>query len=89
MAEKLNDMNARLAELSEQRAKLDAAIEEMIGDLAEVAPERRSAGDWAPNGPKTRKYLELTNSQAEIEAEIVTLSRAIVESSDGSASSLH
>jgi len=89
MAEKLNDMNARLAELSEQRAKLDAAIEEMIGDLAEVAPEQRSARDWAPNGPKTRKYLELTNSQAEIEAEIVTLSRAIVESSDGSASSLH
>ena len=89
MAEKLNDMNARLAELSEQHGKLDAAIEEMIGDLAEVASEQRSAGDWAPNGPKTRKYLELTNSQAEIEAEIVTLSRAIVESSDGSASSLH
>jgi hypothetical protein len=89
MAEKLNEMNARLAELSEKRGKLDAAIEEMIGDMARVAPEQRSAGDWAPDGPKTRKYLELTNSQAEIEAEIVTLSRAIAESDDGPASSLH
>lgn len=89
MTEKLDEMNARLAELSEQRGKLDAAIEEMIGEMAEVAPEQRSAGDWAPNGAKTRKYLELTNSQAEIEAEIVTLSRAIAESDDGPASSLH
>jgi hypothetical protein len=89
MAEKLNEMNARLAELSAKRGELDAAIEEMIGDMAEVAPEQRSAGDWAPNGSKTRKYLELTNSQAEIEAEIVTLSRAIAESDDGPASSLH
>jgi hypothetical protein len=89
MAEKLKEMSARLAELSEKRGKLDAAIEEMIGDMADVAPEQRSVGDWAPNGPKTRKYLELTNSQAEIEAEIVTLSRAIAEFDDGPASSLH
>ena len=89
MAGQLNDMKARLAELSELRGKLDTAIEEMIGDMAEVAPEQRSAGDWAPNGSKTRKYLELTNSQAEIEAEIVTLSRAIAESDDGPATSLH
>ncbi|HZO45441.1 MAG TPA: hypothetical protein VFB68_06080 [Xanthobacteraceae bacterium] len=89
MAEKLNEMHVRLAELSEQRGKLDAAIEEMIGEMAEVAPEQRAAGDWALNGPKTRKYLELTNSQAEIEAEIAALSRAIVESDDGPASSLH
>jgi hypothetical protein len=89
MPGKLDEMNARLAELNEKRGKLDAAIEEMIGDMAELAPEQRSAGDWAPNGPKTRKYLELTNSQAEIEAEIVALSRAIAESDDGPASSLH
>lgn len=89
MAEKLNEMNTRLAELSEKRGELDAAIEEMIGDMAEVAPELRSAGDWAPNGPKTRKYLELTNSQAEIEAEIAALSRAIVEFDDEPPSSLH
>ena len=89
MAGQLNDMKARLAELSELRGKLDTAIEEMIGDMAEVAPEQRSAGDWAPNGPKTRKYLELTNNQAEIEAEIVELSRAIAESDDEPPSSLH
>jgi hypothetical protein len=43
MAEKLNEMNARLAELSEKRGKLDAAIEEMIGAMAEVASSARPA----------------------------------------------
>jgi hypothetical protein len=36
----------------------------------------------------TRKYLELTNRQAEVEIEIVALGRAIV-AADEPASSLH
>lgn len=88
MAGKLDDMKLRLADLTSERAQLDGAIEEMIATLAELPPDQRSANDWAPNGASTRKYLELTKRQAAVEAEIIDLTRAIVES-DEPASSLH
>ena len=88
MANKLDEMKALLADLSSERARLDAAIEEMIASLAELAPEQRSASDWAPDGASTKKYLELTERQGAVEAEIIELGRAIVET-DEPASSLH
>jgi transposase len=88
MANKLDEMKALLADLSSERAQLDAAIEEMIASLAELAPEQRSASDWAPDGASTKKYLELTERQGAVEAEIIELGRAIVET-DEPASSLH
>jgi hypothetical protein len=88
MANKLDDMKVRLAELSSERAQLDAAIEEMIASMAELPPEQRSASDWAPDGASTRKYLELTERQAAVETEIIDLNRAIVEI-DEPASPLH
>jgi hypothetical protein len=56
--------------------------------MVQVPPEQRLAGDWAPDGTLTRKYLELTSRQAEVETEIVTLGRAFV-AEDEPASSLH
>ena len=88
MANKLDEMKALLADLSSERAQLDAAIEEMIASMAELAPEQRSASDWAPDGASTKKYLELTERQAAVEAEIIELGRAIVET-DEPASPLH
>jgi hypothetical protein len=87
MANKRDDMGMRLAELSSERGQLDAAIEEMIANMAELPPEQRSASDWAPDGASTRKYLELTKRQAAVETEIIDLNRAIVET-DEPASSL-
>ncbi len=69
-----------LAELNRERDALDETIESMIADMADAAPEARRSGDWAADGALTRKYLELTNRQAELEREIVDLSRAIAES---------
>jgi hypothetical protein len=88
MANKLDDMKLRLSELGSERAQLDAAIEEMIAEMAELPPEQRSASDWAPNGPSTRKYLELTRRQAAVETKIIDLNRALLET-DEPASSLH
>ena len=89
MASKLDDMKARLGELTSERAQLDTAIEEMIANMAEVPPEQRSANDWAPDGALTRKYLELTQRQAVVETEIIDLGRAIVAADDEPAPSLH
>lgn len=88
MANKLDDMKTRLADLSSERDKLETSVEEMIGSMAELPPEQRSASEWGPNGASTRKYLELTERLAEVETEIINLGRAIVES-DEPASSLH
>ena len=88
MATKLDDMKTQIAALSAERDVLDGAIEEMIARMAEVPAEQRKQGDWSPNGAMTKKYLDLTNRQAEVEAEIVDLGRAIMES-DEPASSLH
>jgi hypothetical protein len=88
MPAKVDDMKVQLAALSAERDVLDSAIEEMIALMAEVPAEQRKAGDWAPNGAMTKKYLALTNRQAEVETEIVAIGRAIMDS-DEPASSLH
>lgn len=88
MANKLDDMKTRLADLSSERDKLETSVEEMIGSMAELPPEQRSASEWGPNGASTKKYLQLTERLAEVESEIIDLGRAIVES-DEPASSVH
>ncbi len=79
MTKKPDDL-VLLAELKRERDELDAVIDGMIADMADAAPEARRSGDWAADGALTRKYLELTNRQAELEREIVDPSRAIAES---------
>ena len=78
MPDKLPDLEALLTDLSKERAELDTAIEQMIADMAEVPTEKRSTNDWAPDGTLTKQFLDLTNRQAELEAEIVTVSRKIM-----------
>ena len=89
MAEKPEDMKTRLAQLTDERASLDAAIEDMIVSMAQVPAEERARGAWARDGASTLKYLELTARQAEVEAEIIKLGRAIASSGNEPTSSLH
>ena len=77
MAVKIEDLKAQLDELETERTELDAEIEAMIEDMAAAAPESRAASAWGPTGASTLKYLELTNQQAEIEAHVIELRRAI------------
>lgn len=77
---KLDDMRTRLAELRDERDRLEAAVDEMIGAMAEVPPEQRAASEWGPSGVSTKRYLELTEHLADVETEIVDLGRAIAAS---------
>jgi hypothetical protein len=70
-----------LSELTQERTALESAIESLIADMAEATPEQRNTGDWAPNGALTRKYLELTNRQSDVEQGIIDLSRALLADS--------
>jgi hypothetical protein len=74
---KLAQLKALLAALREERQRVDAAIEQMIGELAEVAPEQRAGGGWGPDGARTRAFLEQTSRQSELEAEIDAVSREV------------
>jgi hypothetical protein len=65
------------ADLNEERTELDATIEQTIASMAEVPPERRSAGAWASHGALTKQFLDLTDRQAELKIEIEAVSRAI------------
>ena len=77
MAVKIEDLKAQLDELETERTELDAEIEAMIEDMAAAAPESRAASAWGPTGASTLKYLDLTSRQAEVEAELIDLGRAI------------
>jgi inhibitor of KinA sporulation pathway (predicted exonuclease) len=90
VAQKPEELKALLAQLTDERTRLDAAIEDMIADMAQVPPEQRASGAWARDGASTRKYLDLTTRQADIESEIVDLNRAIAEAgSEAPPSTLH
>jgi hypothetical protein len=71
-----------LAELTRERDELEETIEGMIADMADASPQARRTGDWAADGVLTRKYLEATNRQAEVEHEITDLSRALAAAAD-------
>ena len=77
MPNKLADLEAQLFDLNKERAELDTPIEEMMADMADLPPERRSTNDWAPDGALTKQFLDMTNRQAKLEVQIVAVSWAI------------
>lgn len=80
MPNKLADLEARLTDPSKARAEMDTTIEQMIANMAEVPIDKRSTNDWAPDGALTKQFFDLTNRQAELDAEIVavTANRALI-----------
>ena len=88
MAENTEEMTRRLSALSDERAQLEAAVEDMIADMAGVPPDQRATSAWASDGASTQRYLTLTDRLAEVEAEMIELGRAI-GSADTPPSSRH
>lgn len=89
MADNTEEMTRQLSALRDERAKLEAAIEDMIADIAEVPEDQRATSGWANDGAATQRYLKLTDRLAEVEAEIIELGRAINAADDTPPSSLH
>jgi hypothetical protein len=77
MAKKTDELKVLLAELQGERDALEAAIEAMIGEMADAPVEQRQSGDWAPDGASTRRYLEQSGRLAEVEQAIVDVSREL------------
>jgi hypothetical protein len=68
---------ALLKELESEHQEIEAAIERLMADMERVPPEQRSAGEWGPSGTLTKRFIELSERQNEIAAEIKLVSAAI------------
>jgi hypothetical protein len=68
---------ALLAELERENREVEAAIDGLMADMERVPPEQRAAGEWGSSGASTQRFLELSERQNEIAAEIKLVSAAI------------
>jgi hypothetical protein len=76
----MTDLNAHFAlltELQQESSEVDAAIDELMAEMERVPPEQRKAGEWGPSGAQTKRFLELSERQNEIAAEIKLVTAAI------------
>ena len=68
---------ALLKELESENQEIEAAIETLMAEMENVQPELRSVGEWGPTGRLTKRFIELSERQNEIAAEIKLVSAAI------------
>ena len=84
MTKKIDELEALMVRLTGERDELEAAIEDMMGEMADVPAEQRQSGDWAPDGASTQRYLEQSNRLAEVEQAIVDVSRELAAARESS-----
>jgi hypothetical protein len=68
---------ALLKELEQENQELETAIHDLMIEMERVPPEQRSKGEWGPAGTQTRRFIELSERQDDIAAEIKLVSAAI------------
>jgi hypothetical protein len=68
---------ALLKELQQEEQDVQKRLDALMAELEGVQPELRSAGEWGPDGTLTRRFIELSDRQNEITAEIKLVSAAI------------
>jgi hypothetical protein len=68
---------ALLKELERENEEIEAALAELMDEMARVPPEQRSAAEWGPSGTRTLRFLELSERQNEIAAEVKLVSAKI------------
>jgi hypothetical protein len=76
----MTDLKAHLTllkELQQEDQDVQERLDALMAELEGVQPELRSAGEWGPDGTLTRRFMELSERQNEIAAEIKLVSAAI------------
>jgi hypothetical protein len=68
---------ALLKELEQENEEIEAALADLMDEMERVPPEQRSDTEWGPSGTRTRRFLELSERQNEIAAEIKLVSAKI------------
>ena len=68
---------ALLKELESENHEVQQAIDDLMAEMERVPPEQRPDGDWGPAGRLTTRFIELSERQNEIAAEIKLVTVAI------------
>jgi hypothetical protein len=68
---------ALLKELQQEDQDIQERLDRLMAELENVQPERRAVGEWGPDGTLTRRFIELSERQNEIAAEVKLVSAAI------------
>ena len=68
---------ARLDELERENRQVQEGIDQLIEAMALVPPEERADSDWGPKGKLTQRFLELSERQNELAAELKLVAKAI------------
>ena len=68
---------ALLKELEQENQEVETAIASLMDEMERVPAEQRSTGEWGPAGTQTKRFIELSERQNEIAAEIKLVSAAI------------
>ena len=70
-------MQNALIEIERESEQVQAAIDELIGEMERVPAEQRSVSEWGPAGTLTTRFLELTDLQNDLAERHKKLSRAV------------
>ena len=68
---------ALLKELEQEYQQIETAIADLMDEMERIPPEQRAAGEWGPSGTRTKRFIEMSERQNEIAAEIKLVSAAI------------
>jgi hypothetical protein len=68
---------ALLKELESENQEVQQAIDDLMAEMEREPPEQRPDGDWGPAGRLTTRFIELSERQNEIAAEIKLVTVAI------------
>lgn len=68
---------ALLKELEREHEEIETALDGLMAEMERVPPEQRAGGEWGPSGTQTQRFIELSERQNEIAAEIKLVSAAI------------
>ena len=68
---------ALLQELERENQEIQDTIEGLMADMERLPPEQRPADQWGPSGTLTRRFIELSERQNQIAAEIKLVTAAV------------
>ena len=68
---------ALLQELERENLEIQDAIDTLMAEMERVPPAQRPAAEWGPSGTRTKRFIELSERQNEIAAELKLVSAAI------------
>ena len=68
---------ALLKELEQENQQIETAIADLMDEMERIPPEQRAAAEWGPFGTRTKRFIELSERQNEIAAEIKLVLAAI------------